>query len=247
MATNSSTALITGGTSGIGRAAATKLAQLGIHVIVVGRNAERGKQTVADIRAAGGKADFLSSDLRDASSARAVARRAVEVGNGHIDMLINNAGIYPFGPTHEMTEEMFESVFSLNVKVPYFLVAELAPLMAQRGKGAIVNLSTMVADYGAAGMSLYGSSKAAINLLTKAWAAEYGPSGVRVNAVSPGPTRTEGTEAMGEGVEQLAAQAPAGRPATADEIAETIVFLATDRASFIHGAKLAVDGGRTAI
>jgi NAD(P)-dependent dehydrogenase (short-subunit alcohol dehydrogenase family) len=96
-------------------------------------------------------------------------------------------------------------------------------------------------------MSLYGSSKAAINLLTKTWAAEYGPSGVRVNAVSPGPTRTEGTDAMGEGLEQLAAQGPAGRPAAADEIAEAIVFLATDRASFIYGAKLAVDGGRTAI
>ena len=101
--------------------------------------------------------------------------------------------------------------------------------MAGRGKGAIVNLSTMAADYGAPGMSLYGSSKAAINLLTKTWAAEYG------------------TDAMGEGLEQLAAQAPAGRPATADETAEAIVFLATDRASFIYGAKLAVDGGRTAI
>jgi NAD(P)-dependent dehydrogenase (short-subunit alcohol dehydrogenase family) len=245
--TNSSTALITGGTSGIGRATANKLAQLGIHVLVVGRNAERGKKTIEEIRALGGKADFISSDLQDAASARAVAQRAVELGDGHVDILINNAGIYPFGPTQEMTEEQFDRVFSVNVKAPYFLVAELAPLMASRGKGAIVNLSTMVADYGAPGMSLYGSSKAAINLLTKTWAAEYGPSGVRVNAVSPGPTRTEGTEAMGEGVDQLAAQAPAGRPATADEIAEAIVFLATDRASFIYGAKLAVDGGRTAI
>ena len=241
------TALVTGGTSGIGRATANKLAQLGIHVLVVGRNAERGKNAVGEIRAAGGKADFLTSDLRDAASARDLAKRAIELGNGHIDILINNAGIYPFGPTHEMTEEQFDSVFSINVKVPYFLVAELAPLMAQRGRGAIVNLSTMAADYGAPGMSLYGSSKAAINLLTKTWAAEYGPSGVRVNAVSPGPTSTEGTDAMGEGLEQLAAQAPAGRPATADEIAEAIVFLATDRASFIYGAKLAVDGGRTAI
>src|ERR1700757_266843 len=247
MPDESPTALITGGTSGIGRATANKLAQLGIHVIVVGRSAERGETAVAEIRTAGGKADFISSDLRDAANAREVAKKAIELGNGHVDILINNAGIYPFGPTHEMTEEMFERVYSLNVKAPYFLVAELAPLMAKRGKGAIVNLSTMAADYGAPGLSLYGSSKAAINLLTKVWAAEYGPSGVRVNAVSPGPTRTEGTDAMGEGLEQLAAQAPAGRPATADEIAEAIVFLATDRASFIYGAKLAVDGGRTAI
>ena len=247
MTSETSTALITGGTSGIGRATAMKLAQLGIHVLVVGRNSERGKKTVEEIRSAGGKADFISSDLRDAASAREVAKRAIELGNGHVDILINNAGIYPFGPTQEMTEEQFDRVFSLNVKAPYFLVAALAPLMAKRGKGAIVNLSTMAADYGARGMSLYGSSKAAINLLTKTWAAEYGPSGVRVNTVSPGPTRTEGTDAMGEGLEQLAAQAPAGRPAIADEIAEAIVFLATDRASFIHGAKLAVDGGRTAI
>jgi NAD(P)-dependent dehydrogenase (short-subunit alcohol dehydrogenase family) len=241
------TALITGGTSGIGQAAANKLAQLGIHVMVVGRSEERGKKTITEIRRAGGQADFIASDLRDASSVREVARKAVELGNGHVDILINNAGLYPFGPTHEMTEEQFDQVYSLNVKAPYFLVAELAPLMAKRGKGAIVNVSTMVADYGASGMSLYGSSKAAINLLTKAWTAEYGPSGVRTNAVSPGPTRTEGTAVMGEGLEQLAAQAPAQRPASADEIAEAIIFLATDRSSFIQGAKLAVDGGRTAI
>jgi NAD(P)-dependent dehydrogenase (short-subunit alcohol dehydrogenase family) len=247
MTDSNSTALITGGTSGIGFATAKKLAQLGIHTLVVGRNAERGKKALDEIRGAGGKADFISSDLRDAASAREVAGKAIELGNGHVDILINNAGIFPFGPTQEMTEEQFDRVFSVNVKAPYFLVAELAPLMAKRGKGAIVNISTMVADYGAPGMSLYGSSKAAINLLTKAWAAEYGPKGARVNTVSPGPTRTEGTDAMGEGLEQLAAQAPAGRPATADEIAEAIVFLATDRASFIHGAKLAVDGGRTAI
>ena len=145
------------------------------------------------------KADFISSELLGAESAREVARKAIELGDGHVDILINNAGIYPFGPTHEMTEEQFDRVFSTNVKAPYFLVAALAPLMAERGKGAIVNLSTMAADYGAPGMSLYGSSKAAINLLTKTWAAEYGPKGVRVNAVSPGPTRTEGTDAMGEG------------------------------------------------
>ncbi len=247
MAANALTALITGGTSGIGRATANKLAQLGIHVLVVGRNVERGEKAAAEIRAAGGKAGFIPSDLQEVSSARAVAKTALELAKGPIDILINSAGIFPFGPTHETTEETFDRVYSLNVKVPYFLVAELAPLMAKRGKGIIVNVSTMVAEYGMAGMALYGSTKAAINLLTKAWAAEYGRSGVRVNAVSPGPTRTEGTAAMGESLDQLAAQAPAGRPATADEIAEAIVFLATDRSSFIHGAILPVDGGRTAV
>ena len=247
MPSNTATALITGGTGGIGRATARKLAELGIHVLAVGRDAEAGKKTIGEIRAAGGEADLILADLQDAAGAHTLVKKAIELGNGHVDILINNVGIYPFGPTHEMTEEQFARVFSINVKVPYFLVAGLAPLMAERGKGAIVNVSTMVADYGAPGMSLYGSSKAAINLLTKTWSAEYGPRGVRVNAVSPGPTLTEGTKAMGEGLAQLAAQAPAGRPATADEIAEAIVFLATDRASFIYGARLAVDGGRTAI
>jgi NAD(P)-dependent dehydrogenase (short-subunit alcohol dehydrogenase family) len=247
MTNNTLTALITGGTSGIGRATARKLAQLGVHVLVVGRDAEAGQKTIGEIRAAGGAADLIVADLQDAAGVRAVAKKALKLGNGSVDILINNVGIFPFGPTHEMTEEQFNRVFSINVKAPYFLVAELAPLMAERGKGAIVNVSTMAAEYGAPGMSLYGSSKAAINLLTKTWAAEYGPRGVRVNAVSPGPTVTEGTKAMGEGLAQLAAQAPAGRPASADEIAEAIVFLATDRASFIYGANLAVDGGRTAV
>jgi NAD(P)-dependent dehydrogenase (short-subunit alcohol dehydrogenase family) len=131
------TALITGGTSGIGQAVAKKLAQLEVHVIVVGRSEERGKKTIAEIRRAGRQADFIPSDLRDASSVREVARRAVELGNGHIDILINNAGVYPFGPTHEMTEEQFDTVYSLNVKAPYFLVAELAPLMGREARGQL--------------------------------------------------------------------------------------------------------------
>ena len=118
--------------------------------------------------------------------------------------------------------------------------------MAERGSGAIVNVTTMVADFGVDGMALYGSTKAALTLLTKAWAAEFGPAGVRVNAVSPGPTRTEGTAVMGEALDQLAALAPAGRPATPEEIAAGIVFLAGDEASFVHGAVLAADGGRAA-
>jgi NAD(P)-dependent dehydrogenase (short-subunit alcohol dehydrogenase family) len=240
------TALVTGGTSGIGRAAATALAGLGAHVVISGRDAGRGAQVVKAIRAAGGRADFVAAELQDRASARSLAVKARELV-GHVDVLVNNAGRFPFGPTADTPESDFDAVFSLNVKVPYFLVAELAPEMAKRGHGAIINVSTMVAEYGAAGMALYGASKAALVLLTKSWAAEYGPSGVRVNAVSPGPTRTEGTAGMGEALDQLASQAPAGRPADAAEIAEAITFLATDRASFVHGAVLPVDGGRIAV
>ncbi|MFC4021205.1 SDR family NAD(P)-dependent oxidoreductase [Micromonospora sp. GCM10011542] len=239
-------ALVTGGTSGIGRAAAVALAQRGARVVISGRDAGRGDEVVREIRAAGGEADFLAVDLRDEASARALAGRARELV-GEVDILVNNAGVYPFGPTEQTTGQDFDAVYSLNVKAPFFLVAELAPDMAKRGRGAIINVTTMVAEFGAAGMALYGSSKAALVLLTKSWAAEYGPSGVRVNAVSPGPTRTSGTSGMGDDLDQLAAQAPAGRPGSAEEIAEAIAFLATDRASFVHGAVLPVDGGRVAV
>lgn len=241
-----STALVTGSTSGIGRATAEQLAARGLHVVVSGRSTERGEEVVRGIRAAGGTADFVRADLRDAADAQALAAEALRLGGGSVDVLVNSAGIFPFGPTSTTTPEGFDEVYDTNVKAPYFLVAALAPGMAERGTGAIVNVTTMVAEFGAAGMGLYGSTKAALVLLTKSWAAEFGPSGVRVNAVSPGPTRTEGTAAMGEGLDQLAAAGPAGRPGTADEIAEAIVFLATG-AAFVHGAVLPVDGGRAAV
>jgi NAD(P)-dependent dehydrogenase (short-subunit alcohol dehydrogenase family) len=239
-------ALVTGGTSGIGRATSAALARLGAHVALSGRDEERGNEVVRQIDAADGQAEFLAADLTDEASARSLAERAID-RLGEVDVLVNNAGVFPFGPTDETREATFDSVFALNVKVPYFLVARLAPEMAKRGHGAIINVTTMVAEFGMAGTGLYGASKAALALLTKSWAAEYGPHGVRVNAVSPGPVRTEGTAAMGDSLDQLAAAGPAGRPGAPEEIAEAIVFLAADRSSFVHGAVVPVDGGRVAV
>ena len=240
------TALVTGATSGIGRATAVALAEAGATVAVSGRDEKRGEAVVDEIRANGGSALFLAADLLDGQAALDLAQRATDALGGRVDVLVNSAGVFPFGPTDSIDEATVDAVYALNVKAPWFLVAALAPAMAKRGSGAIVNVSTMVAQFGVDGMALYGSSKAAVELLTKAWAAEFGPRGVRVNAISPGPTRTEGTAAMGEALDQLAALGPAGRPATPEEIAAGIVFLVSDQASFVHGAVLAADGGRAA-
>ncbi len=240
---SATTTLVTGATSGIGRATAIRLAELGSHVVLSGRDRERGEAAVAQIRDAGGRADFLVADLRDENGARRLAREAIRLG-GKVDILVNNAGVYPFAATHEVTGEQYDAVYDINVRVPFFLVAELAPAMAERGDGAIVNVSTMVAGFGMPGAALYGSSKAAVVLLTKAWAAEYGPAGVRVNAVSPGPTLTEGAVGFAG---SLAGTLPAGRAADPREIADAIAFLISDRASFVHGAVLPVDGGRLAV
>jgi NAD(P)-dependent dehydrogenase (short-subunit alcohol dehydrogenase family) len=241
------TALVTGSTSGIGRATAIALAARGAHVLIVGRNEERAKDVLAEIDAGGGIATFRLTTLSDLESAQDLVKWATETGDGHVDILINNAGIALLGPSNAATEADFDETFALNVKIPFFLVASLAPAMAERGWGSIVNVSTMVASFGQAGMALYGASRAALELLTKTWAAEYGPSGVRVNAVAPGPTRTRMMEAVPEEmVNQLAALAPAGRVAQPEELAAAIVFLASDDGSFIQGITLAVDGGRVA-
>jgi NAD(P)-dependent dehydrogenase (short-subunit alcohol dehydrogenase family) len=241
------TALVTGATSGIGKATAVTLARHGAHVIVVGRDRRRGDAVVDTIRSDGGQAEFVRGDLHDAASATELARRATEVAGGAIDVLVNNAGIGTFGPTEGFDERTFDDIVGTNLKAPFYLVGAIAPAMAERGKGAIINVSTMAGEVAFPGMAVYGASKAALNLLTKSWAAEYGPKGVRVNAVSPGPVRTPAVEFMGDDLDNMATEAPAGYVAKPEEVATTIAFHASDDASFVYGAVLPVDGGRTAV
>ncbi|MEA2145704.1 MAG: hypothetical protein QOG59_1291 [Solirubrobacteraceae bacterium] len=231
-------ALVTGATSGIGRAAALQLARDGAELLVHGRNAERGAETVKEITAAGGKASFLAGDLGDPADVRWLAS---EVGD--IDILINNAGLAAFAPTAEFEPKVFDKMFASNVRAPFFLVAALAPGMAERGHGSIVSVSSMVGGVGLAGAAAYGATKASLEAMTRAWAAEYSAKGVRVNAVAPGPVYTAASrrsEALGE-------TTPMHRASQPEEIAEVIAFLASRRASYITGTTVAVDGGRRAI
>ncbi|MDB4941597.1 MAG: family NAD(P)-dependent oxidoreductase [Labilithrix sp.] len=236
------TALVTGATAGIGRAIALSLAREGAAVIVHGRDARRGQETVAEIEAAGGKARFIGADLAQPDE---VARLAKEAGA--VDILVNNAGISAFGPTAQLPLETYDALFDSNVRAPFLLVAALAPGMVARGKGNIVNIGSMAGSLGLAGGAAYGATKAALQLLTKSWAAELGASGVRVNAVSPGPVHVGGDQPVNDLISGLATTTAMKRHALPAEIAEAVTFLVSPRASYVTGANLAVDGGRTAI
>lgn len=233
-------AVITGGTAGIGFEAARLLASEGARVVISGRNNARGVQAVAAI---GENARFVQADMADAESVNSLVQQC-----GEVDIIVNNAGSFPSALTVEQGMTAFETMFDTNVRGAYFLVAGLVPGMLQRGRGSIVNVTTMAAFKGIPGASGYSASKAALESLTRTWAAEFGGSGVRVNSVAPGPTRTPGVTAeWGDVNEQLGRALPLGRTAFASEIAEAVLFLSSPRSSFVTGSTLHVDGGGTAV
>ena len=237
-----STALVTGATAGIGYAIALELARQGAEVVVHGRNAERGAKAVQQIENAGGRARFVAADLSDADDVRRLAAEA-----GEIDILINNAGIYEFATTFETDDSDFDAHFDTNLRAPYILVQKLVPGMVERGHGSVVNISSVVASTHSADAGLYGASKAALDLLTKLWADEFGAAGVRVNAIAPGPTETEGTSGFADVIEGLGRTRALQRIGQPDEIARAVAFIASPAASYINGVVLPVDGGALAI
>jgi NAD(P)-dependent dehydrogenase (short-subunit alcohol dehydrogenase family) len=245
------TALVTGATSNIGRAIATAFAAEGAHVVVSGRSRERGGEVLDEIRASGGRADFVAAHLDgSARVSHDLAAEATRVLGGRVDVLVNSAGIFP-GPTTPATDEAtFDEVYAVNVKAPFFLTAAIAPAMAERGSGSIINLGSWVARLGIPIGALYSSTKGAVETLTRAWAAEFGPAGVRVNAISPGVIRTvtPGEPDGGEHPAELMMRGtPAGGSGTADAIAYAAVYLASDEAAFVHGTVIDVDGGRVGV
>jgi NAD(P)-dependent dehydrogenase (short-subunit alcohol dehydrogenase family) len=229
-------ALVTGGTAGIGLETARLLAGNGAQVVISGRDPEKGKAALESLGGSG-SVRFVQADLADLASVQSLA-----VQSGPVEILVNNAGAFPVAPTVEQDVASFERVFDTNVRGTYFLVAALAPHMLEAG-GSIVNVTSLATAKGMPGASVYSASKAALESLTRTWAAEFAPR-VRVNAIAPGPTRTDGVlMEWGESIEDVGRATALKRTARAHEIAEAIAFVASPKASYLTGETIRVDAG----
>ena len=242
------TALVTGATSNIGRAIAVMFAAEGARVVVSGRDRARGEEVVSEIAAAGGDAVFVAADLDgSAAKSQALANEATRLLDGRIDILVNSAGIFPANNTVTSDEELLDSVWAVNVKAPFFLVAAIAPAMVAAGGGAIINLGSWLARLGAPDACVYNATKGAIETLTRDWSAAFGRGGVRVNAISPGVVRNPTFGGAPEGAETAMRGTPAGHSLPPEAIASAAVYLASDEAMYIHGSLFDIDGGRANI
>jgi NAD(P)-dependent dehydrogenase (short-subunit alcohol dehydrogenase family) len=241
--------LITGGITGIGRATAVAFAKNGAKVVVAGRRDEAGKALVRELHTFGSEAEFVNADVRQEDDVRNMVDETV-ARFGRLDIAVNNAATEgAAGPITEQTAESFAATFETNVLGVLLSVKHEVRAMRAQGSGSIINISSTYGHRGAAGASLYAASKHAVEGLTKSAALETAASGVRVNAVAPGPTDTGMLDRFTGTAERKAALAsavPLGRAGRPEEIARAIVFLASDAASFVTGQIVAVDGGKSA-
>jgi NAD(P)-dependent dehydrogenase (short-subunit alcohol dehydrogenase family) len=242
-------ALVTGASGGIGHAIAVALAAEGADVIGMARNVEKLEATAADVEAKGRRSFVAPCDVTDGEAVTA-AVAASEEALGPIDILVNNAGGARFmAPLLDVHERGWDKSIALNLKSPYLLAQAVGRGMVDRGRGSIVNIASYAGLKGLRSLSFYSASKAGLLMLTKAMAKEWGPFGVRVNAVAPGFVDTDAWDNYRDNPEMSSTMAkediPLGRWATADEIARPVVFLASDAAAYITGETLVVDGGMT--
>jgi len=242
-------ALITGGTSGIGKATALAFAREGAKVVVSGRREKEGAEVVAEIKAAGGEASFCRADVAKDDGVKALVA-FTESTYGRLDVAFNNAGVETMAPLDQVAEDEYRRVFDINVWGVLNSMRHEVPVMLKNGGGAIVNTSSVAGHVGMAGVSVYVASKHAVEGLTKSVALEFADKNIRVNAVAPAAIETDMIDRFagkeGEMREYLKSLHPIGRMGKSEEIAEAVVFLCSDKASFITGESLKVDGGFTA-
>ncbi|HET6327040.1 MAG TPA: glucose 1-dehydrogenase [Planctomycetaceae bacterium] len=241
--------LITGALTGIGRATALAFAQEGAQLVVSGRREEEGEKLVAELRKLGAEAEFARSDVRHEADIRSLVDKTV-ARFGRLDVAVNNAGTEGTpGPVTEQTAESYAATFDTNVLGTLLSMKHELRVMVPQGHGSIVNVSSTYGRSGGAGASVYVASKHAVEGLTKAAALEVAESGVRVNVVAPGPIETGMLNRFTGTAEKkaaLVAGVPVKRVGRPEEIAQTVLFLASDKASFMTGASIAVDGGKLA-
>ena len=241
--------LITGALTGVGRATALAFAREGARLVISGRRDDAGRTLSAQLRELGAEAEYVHADVQLEADVSRLIDRVIE-RFGHLDIAVNNAGTEgESGPITDQTTANYEATFGTNVLGTLLsLKYEMRAMLKQRA-GSIVNLSSMGGKVGLAGASIYVASKHAVEGLTKSAALEGAAAGVRVNAVAPGPVATEMLERFSSGSEAAKAAfvstIPAKRPATAEEIAQTIVFVASDKARYLTGQSISVDGGYT--
>jgi NAD(P)-dependent dehydrogenase (short-subunit alcohol dehydrogenase family) len=239
-------AIVTGGTSGIGRAAAVSLGAAGATVVVAGRRTAEGNETVKLVQEAGAEASFIQTDVTREDDIRKLVAETVNQ-HGRLDIAFNNAGVESLGPITEVTQAEYRKVFDINVWGVLASMKHEVPAMMKNGGGSIINTSSIAGHVGMAGASIYIGTKHAVEGITKTSALEFAKEGIRVNAIAPAAIETDMVDRFagkeGDMRDYLTSLHPIGRMGKPHEIADAVVFLAGEQSSFITGHSLVVDGG----